>query len=69
MTPMTKVRSAAACAPRRGRPKNTIQTMSVNVRVTERVYDAYYRAAKRSGQSIHAVLRHILSLHAPSEDS
>lgn len=54
---------------RRGRPKNTFRTVSVNVRITTTVFDAYDRTARRSGQSIHAVLRHVLTLHAPPSDA
>jgi hypothetical protein len=54
-----------ASAQKRGRPRLN-RTLVVNVRLTIATYDAYCRCAVQSGQDVRTILRHVLTLHAPS---
>lgn len=50
---------------KRGRPRKA-QTMVIKVRLGVDVYDAYCRVALKSRQPVRSVLRHVLTIHAPS---
>lgn len=52
---------------KRGRPRKPYAMVRLNVCLSPRTYDAYCRAALRSGQPLAALLRHVLAKHAPTE--
>jgi hypothetical protein len=57
-----------ATKPRRGRPRKTGPAdVLVTIALPPNVYDAYWRCAFESRQSVRAVLRLICNLHAPRE--
>jgi hypothetical protein len=65
LEPAVSTADAGVAPKKRGRPRKRA-TMVVNVRIPVDVYDAYCRCAHHHDAYVRSILRHILTLHAPS---